>query len=44
MTWLIGKTGNAAMPGAWLTLVAAISLAAAILTARDEPDRPLLIG
>ena len=36
VTWLIGATGNTAMPGAWLTLVAVISLAAALMTGRAD--------
>jgi MFS family permease len=38
VTWAIGRTGNPAMAGAWLTLVAAISLAAALLTARPTRE------
>ena len=36
VTWAIGATGNRALPGAWLTLCAAISLAAVLLTERGE--------
>jgi MFS family permease len=39
VTWLIGLTHNQAMPGAWLTLAAAISLAAALF-ATAEPETP----
>ena len=34
VTWLIGKTGNLAIPGAWLTAAAAVSLAATLLAER----------
>jgi MFS family permease len=34
VTWLIGRTGNAAIPGVWLSAAAAISLAATLLTDR----------
>lgn len=33
VTWLIGVTGNLAIPGAWLTAAAAVSLAATLLVA-----------
>jgi MHS family citrate/tricarballylate:H+ symporter-like MFS transporter len=36
VTWLIGRTGNLAMPGAWLTAAALISLAA-VLFAHRQP-------
>ena len=36
VTWLIGVTGNMAMPGAWLTFVAMISQAAALMTGRAD--------
>ncbi len=36
-TWLIAETHNRAMPGAWLTGAAAISLAAILLTGRRAP-------
>jgi MFS family permease len=39
VTWLISTTHNPAMPGAWLTLIAAISLGAALLSRRyEKPD------
>jgi MHS family citrate/tricarballylate:H+ symporter-like MFS transporter len=40
VTWLIGTTGNLAMPGVWLTVVAAISLAAALLIGRGGVTPP----
>jgi MFS transporter, MHS family, citrate/tricarballylate:H+ symporter len=36
-TWLIARTGDKAIPGAWLSLAAAISLAAVLLTRKGEP-------
>jgi len=40
VTWAIGVTGNHAIPGAWVTLVAAISLIAVISTrSAGEPGR-----
>jgi MHS family citrate/tricarballylate:H+ symporter-like MFS transporter len=36
VTWLIGRTGNLAIPGAWLTAAALISLAA-VLFAHRQP-------
>lgn len=36
VTWLIGVTGNRAVPGLWLSVVAAISLLAVLLTRRRE--------
>jgi MFS family permease len=37
VTWAIHRTGNLAVPGLWLTLAAAISLAATLLLARRAP-------
>ena len=39
VTWLIGRTGNLAIPGAWLTAAALISLAA-VLFAHRQPVAP----
>lgn len=43
VTWLIDRTGNTAIPGAWLTIAAVASLCATILTrpqhAREGPAR-----
>lgn len=42
VTWLIGVTGNLAIPGAWLTAAAVISLAATVLAAPSaRVARPL---
>lgn len=38
VTWLISTTHNPAMPGAWLTLIAAISLIAALISRRYATD------
>ena len=35
-TWLIARTGNPAIPGAWLAAAASISLAALLVTKRDD--------
>jgi MFS family permease len=35
-TWLIAKTGDRAIPGAWLSLAAAVSLAAVLLTRKEK--------
>ena len=42
VTFAIGRTGNEAMPGAWLTICAAISLAAVLCSRspREGPARP----
>ena len=37
-TWLIAETGDKAIPGAWLSLAAAISLAAVLLTRKGDPQ------
>ena len=39
VTWLIGRTGNPAIAGVWLSGAAAISLAATLLTERTKPRR-----
>jgi ABC-type transport system involved in multi-copper enzyme maturation permease subunit len=39
-TYLIHLTGNSAMPGVWVSFGAALSLAAALITARWEPGQP----
>lgn len=39
VTWLIGRTGNLAMPGAWLTAAALVSLAAVLFAHR----RPIVL-
>ncbi|WP_375393229.1 tricarballylate/proton symporter TcuC [uncultured Sphingomonas sp.] len=39
VTWLIARTGNPAIPGAWLGLAAALSLAAALFAHRAVADR-----
>ena len=39
VTWLIARTGDHAVPGAWLSAAAAISLAAVLLARRGEADR-----
>jgi hypothetical protein len=36
-TWLIAETGDKAIPGAWLSLAAAISLVAVLLTRKGDP-------
>jgi MHS family citrate/tricarballylate:H+ symporter-like MFS transporter len=36
VTWLIGRTGNLAIPGAWLTAAALISLAAVLFAHRQQ--------
>ncbi|UAJ08954.1 tricarballylate/proton symporter TcuC [Polymorphobacter megasporae] len=43
VTWLIGRTGNLAIPGAWLTGAALISLAA-VLFAHRQPIVPSVDG
>jgi MHS family citrate/tricarballylate:H+ symporter-like MFS transporter len=43
VTWLIGKTGNLAIPGAWLTAAALISLLAVLFASRQRP-LPRLAG
>jgi MFS family permease len=41
VTWLIGKTGNRAIPGAWIALVALLGLLAALaLRPHVEKVRP----
>ena len=37
-TWLIGETGNRAIPGAWLSLVALLGLAASVMLSRKADD------
>ena len=37
-TWLIGQTGDRAIPGAWLSLVALLSLVASVLVGRKPDD------
>jgi MFS family permease len=39
VTWMIHRTHNLAMPGAWLTAVAAISLCAALFAKAHDPER-----
>ena len=39
VTWLIGVTGNRAVPGLWLSAVAAVSLLSILLTRHDEAVR-----
>ncbi len=43
VTWLIGRTGNLAIPGAWLTGAALISLAA-VMFAHRQPTAPATDG
>jgi MFS family permease len=38
-TWLVKRTGDLAMPGAWLAVCAAAALAAALVIAETAPGR-----
>jgi hypothetical protein len=40
VTWLIGRTGNHAIPGAWLSAAAAVSLGAVLFAHRQPPVDP----
>jgi len=44
VTWLIATTHNSAMPGAWLTLIAAISLGAALFSRRYTASRAIVFS